>query len=697
MRFRWKLLILFLTMTLVPMLIMRVLGKSAVSKLGSELVFRMTKNRSASMQQRQQLLLNTYSSLIRASQKQVEMALLLQANEVKRCLARQASMPVKIFFAEDFNKGSNLPSDTTLSTRHFKIKPDGSMGFLKISYSHQVFKIPRGILKKDVEGDIARLSAMTPVYRRISQRLNGLVSWQVTSLENGLHSAYPGHNGIPRRLDPRKQPWYTTALEKNATWSEPYVDPETRQIVVAATIPVEYPPKEIKGVTSLIIPISNFFDRGQFKPDMPPSTETFMCYLTADPKTGTKGIQIYIREAYSNTRYRSWRAQIGSDWLTMLADFEADRGNTRRMTYNGKEALWVYGAARSGLFFVLITPYEEILKGLHQPERFIQNLISNLLSVTQYGMVVIVLIIIIVSFTFSKTITRPIHALVDSARRLAAGDFDSQVNIRSRDEFKDVGTVFNTIGPRLKELYQMRHSMALAREVQQHLIPRNDPDIHGLDIAGKSIYCDETGGDYFDYLNINTAGALDIAVGDVSDHGIPSALLMTTARALLKQSSATSGHISRIVSDVNFHLTRDIESSGRFMTLFYCHIDYRKKRVQWVRAGHDPAFLFDPVADAFFELKGKGLPLGVFIDSEYEASEREIDSGQILIVGTDGIWETMDPQGNLFGKKRFQDIIRSHAAKSSAEILAAVLDAVDNFRASQEQKDDVTLVIAKIR
>ena len=88
MRFRWKLLILFLTMTLVPMLIMRVLGKSAVSKLGSELVFRMTKNRTASMQQRQQLLLNTYSSLVRASQKQVEMALLLQANEVKRCLAR---------------------------------------------------------------------------------------------------------------------------------------------------------------------------------------------------------------------------------------------------------------------------------------------------------------------------------------------------------------------------------------------------------------------------------------------------------------------------------------------------------------------------------------------------------------------------------------------------------------------------------
>lgn len=303
MRFRWKLLILFLTMTLVPMLIMRVLGTSAVSKLGDELVLRMTENRTANMQQRLQLLLHTYSSLIRASLKQVEMALLLQANEVQHRLAKPIAPAAKYYLAEDFNNGINLPSDTTLSTRHFRIKPDGSMDFLKISYSHQVFKISREISITDVGGDIARLSSMTPVYRKISRRLNGLVSWQITSLENGLHSVYPGHNGIPRRFDPRKQPWYTAALEKNTTWSDPYVDPETRQIVIAAAMPVKFLPKKTKGVTSLIIPIRNFFNRREFKADIPPATEIFMCYQATNPETGAKRIQIYVREAYSDIKH----------------------------------------------------------------------------------------------------------------------------------------------------------------------------------------------------------------------------------------------------------------------------------------------------------------------------------------------------------------------------------------------------------
>jgi FixJ family two-component response regulator len=101
-----------------------------------------------------------------------------------------------------------------------------------------------------------------------------------------------------------------------------------------------------------------------------------------------------------------------------------------------------------------------------------------------------------------------------------------------------------------------RISMAQAGEIQQHLIPKAEPTIDGLDIAGKSIYCDETGGDYYDFLNRggNGSAKISVIVGDVSEHGISSALLMTSARAFLRERSLKPGTIAGIVSDVNKQL-----------------------------------------------------------------------------------------------------------------------------------------------
>jgi sigma-B regulation protein RsbU (phosphoserine phosphatase) len=172
---------------------------------------------------------------------------------------------------------------------------------------------------------------------------------------------------------------------------------------------------------------------------------------------------------------------------------------------------------------------------------------------------------------------------------------------------------------------------------------------------------------------------------------------MTTARALLRQRSAMPGSIKNIISDVNFLLTEDVETSGRFMTLFYAKFDTQKKYIRWVRAGHDPAILYDPPTDSFYNLAGQGLPLGIFSNSRYEESKRQIDSGQIVVMGTDGIWETTNSSSEMFGKMRLRTIIRQHAASSAKDILNAVIVAVDQFRSRSEQEDDVTLVVVKIK
>ncbi len=243
-----------------------------------------------------------------------------------------------------------------------------------------------------------------------------------------------------------------------------------------------------------------------------------------------------------------------------------------------------------------------------------------------------------------------------------------------------------------------RISMAKAGEVQQHLIPKADPTIEGLDIAGKSIYCDETGGDYYDFLDGGGNGntKISVVVGDVSEHGISSALLMTSARAFLRERSLKPGTIANIVSDVNKQLTRDIEISNRFMTLFYSEIDAIQKQIRWVRAGHDPAILYDPQKNCFHELKGQGLPLGVVEEADYHECECQIADGQIIVITTDGICEAANKDGEMFGKDRLRNIIRLNADKGARFIVTTVLDALEQFIDPVPQKDDATLVVIKV-
>jgi serine phosphatase RsbU (regulator of sigma subunit) len=250
-----------------------------------------------------------------------------------------------------------------------------------------------------------------------------------------------------------------------------------------------------------------------------------------------------------------------------------------------------------------------------------------------------------------------------------------------------------------KEHRQVRHSLSLAMEVQQNLLPKANPAVKALDITGKSVYCDETGGDYYDFLNgdHHAEGKITVVVGDVSDHGIPSALLMATARAIIREHSSRLGSVSEIASDVNRQLFKDVEDSGRFMTMFYAEIDRRNGRMLWLNAGHEPALVYDPGTDSFDDLSGEGnLPLGIFKETEYVAGQREIVPGQIIVITTDGIREARNRYGEMFGQDSLQNILRRNASASSAKILQAVFTALDLFRQGVKSEDDMTLVVIKV-
>jgi sigma-B regulation protein RsbU (phosphoserine phosphatase) len=249
------------------------------------------------------------------------------------------------------------------------------------------------------------------------------------------------------------------------------------------------------------------------------------------------------------------------------------------------------------------------------------------------------------------------------------------------------------------DMTEHKKALALAGEVQKSLLPRSGIQAEGIQVAGKNISCDEIGGDYFDFIwqRKIQEGPLSVVVGDITGHGVDSALLMTTARAFLRMRASQPGTIAEIVAAMNRHLSDDVLETGKFMTLFYLTIDSGKNCIEWVRAGHEPAMIYDPANDRFDELKGSGLALGV--DRDYAFSVNRLDKlkqHQIIAVGTDGIWEARDKRGEMFGKHRFKNIIRQHAHRSAEDILNAVFEGLTTYTRGIPMEDDITLVVIKV-
>jgi sigma-B regulation protein RsbU (phosphoserine phosphatase) len=298
-----------------------------------------------------------------------------------------------------------------------------------------------------------------------------------------------------------------------------------------------------------------------------------------------------------------------------------------------------------------------------------------------------------------KSIIQPIIDMMVLVRRVRKGHFKQKVRVVSNDELGVLGDGFNEMTEGLIERDQIRQSLHLAKEVQQALLPRKSPEVEGLDIAATIVYCDETGGDYYDFLDTREThpGGFTVVIGDVSGHGIPSALMMATGRAFLRQRSSLPGDLADIVSDVNRQMTRDFEESGSFMTLFYLTIDVSNMCLYWVRAGHDPAIFYDPATDAFEELRGAGIALGVDADGRYEQFQKTgLKKGQIIVLGSDGLWEARNPKGEMFGKETIHQIIRQNPEANAREILTSSFNAFNVFLGDRAPEDDVTLVVIKI-
>jgi PAS domain S-box-containing protein len=269
-----------------------------------------------------------------------------------------------------------------------------------------------------------------------------------------------------------------------------------------------------------------------------------------------------------------------------------------------------------------------------------------------------------------------------------------QGNRLQDDDGRDIGFMYF-----ITDITSQKRSLQLAGEVQQNLLPKQSPRLEGLDLAGRTLSCDDIGGDYFDYLPAPQCAMphVDIIVGDVSGHGVEAALLMATARAFLRTQVQADPcrPPAEVVTALNRQLAVDVSDTGRFMTLFYLRIDLDRRRMVWVRAGHPFAHFFDPGSGAFRELGGRGVALGMDPDWIFTEESKPGPKDGVLCIGTDGLWETRDKHRRSYGKKRFRDIIRREAASPAGTIMERIYADVTAHAAGAVREDDITLVVVK--
>ncbi len=326
------------------------------------------------------------------------------------------------------------------------------------------------------------------------------------------------------------------------------------------------------------------------------------------------------------------------------------------------------------------------------------TVLSNLGLLIIFVLFVDLFLAVILSHLLARIIVKPVMEMKNAMEQVEQGNLTANVKVSDNNELGKLADNFNKMTEGLRDRYQIKQSLSLARDVQQDLLPGRAPEIEGLDIAGKIIYSDETGGDYYDYIYPNDPSSkrIGLVVGDVSEHGISSALLMASTRAFIRQRVALPGNIKSIITDVNLQFSRDVGDSGRFMTLFFLSVEYGKKSLEWVRAGHDPAILYDPVTNSFEALKGKGVALGIDGDFQYtEYNRKGFDTGQIVVLATDGLWESKNDKGEMFGKKSIQAIIKKNKNRHAKEILDSLIERVEVFTKSKIPEDDITLVVLK--
>jgi serine phosphatase RsbU (regulator of sigma subunit)/anti-sigma regulatory factor (Ser/Thr protein kinase) len=250
-----------------------------------------------------------------------------------------------------------------------------------------------------------------------------------------------------------------------------------------------------------------------------------------------------------------------------------------------------------------------------------------------------------------------------------------------------VGQLVREQEAEIRSRERLEQELSVARLIQQNFLPRHVPDLAGWSVAAAYRPAREVGGDFYDFIDLPD-GRIGLVVGDVTDKGVPAALVMAATRSVLRASAQRLIEPGEVLARVNDHLCPEIPEN-MFVTCLYGVLDPATGRLVFANAGHNLPFVAD--GDVVTQLRARGMPLGLMPGMAYEEVETVLPPGSDLLLYSDGLIEAHDASREMFGDDRVSGLMqRGHGR---GDIIASLLGALAAFAGTdRDQEDDITLV-----
>lgn len=273
----------------------------------------------------------------------------------------------------------------------------------------------------------------------------------------------------------------------------------------------------------------------------------------------------------------------------------------------------------------------------------------------------------------------------------------------STDDRRLLGSLASQVAPAMKVAQLVREQQAEAKEreriqqelqvaalIQQTLLPKELPAIPGWHVDAFYRPARAVGGDFYDFIALDD-GRLGVVIGDVTDKGVPAALVMATCRSMLRSAAQRHDSPSAVLADVNDALVPEIPPA-MFVTCLYAIIDTAAGELVFANAGHNLPYVRS--SDGVIELRATGMPLGLMPGMVYEEKRYVLASGEVMVLTSDGITEAHSPEGEMYGFSRLMG--RVAVKPSDGDVVAALVSDLEQFTGDgSEQEDDITLVVVK--
>nr|AGS53217.1 serine phosphatase RsbU [uncultured bacterium contig00093] len=563
-------------------------------------------------------------------------------------------------------------------------------------------------IKKEAE----LLGNLTSAYMSNSDDMDVMTVAVFIGTESGIMVVFDPFSSDTAEFDPRARPWYVGAKERGgAFWTVPYHDASSGKVVVTCAYPVYGAGGKFVGVTGIDVVIGDLNDE-IINRDV--GEHGYAIVVDGE------GILISSKElakqeggAYQKkSAYRDGYPEYNSVIKKMT---KGETGFEKVVTDKGEKYIAYSPIPATGWSVAIVQPVSEIMGLVTENNAAIDKMTDDTLDYINATIKVIFIIFVVVfamsiiavvyfADVMSYKITRPIVTLEECLDRIADGELDTRMELKTGDEIERLGNSVNTMAHELKEYIgnlqkitadkeRIGTELNVATNIQAAMLPRVDPppfpDRSEFDIYASMQPAKEVGGDFYDFFLIDE-NTLAVVIADVSGKGVPAALFMAITKTLIKNNAQAGRSPGEVFWSVNNMLCEN-NDNGMFVTAFMGYLDINSGKFTYVNAGHNPPVLRSYGECNFLKVK-PGFILAGFENTRFSQDEISLQRGDELFLYTDGVTEATDSQKTMFGDARLIESLYNYVDMPLQETVISIKGDIDKFAKGAEQADDITML-----